>query len=184
MHVCIALTDRDLTTSTSKAPTDAILGEIDFLGMMTAILEAFAHFLRKLTLMFVLCKTHRYLSNEEANSGKVRWWELWMQQCSVRKRSPATQRGRRLPIGRLDCGWSEQRSDWSVGGNKGAATAYNNASGQQGVGLPKLALGTQSIIIIIIYSHHQHYPGYHKSFHHYHRQHHATNLTLLCFICS
>ena len=87
LHVCLALTDKDLTTSTSKAPTDAILGEIIFLGMMTAILEAFAHFLRKLTLMFVLCKTHRYLSNEEANSGKVRWWELWMQQCEEEESS-------------------------------------------------------------------------------------------------
>ena len=50
---------------------------------------------------------------------------------SVRKRSPATQRGRRLPIGRLDCGWSEQRSDWSVGGNKGAATATTTPQGNK-----------------------------------------------------
>ena len=60
---------------------------------------------------------------------------------SVRKRSPATQRGRRLPIGRLDCGWSEQRSDWSVGGNKGAATATTTPQGNKVWGCQSLHWG-------------------------------------------
>ena len=67
----------------------------------------------------------------------------------------SSRRGRWLPIGRLDCGWSGPVCDWSVWGNKGAATAYN-ASGQQGGGgMPKLALGT------------------HRAFHHHHHLHHC-----------
>ena len=139
LHVWLALTDKDMTTDTSKAPTDAIFREIiswawwqqswRLLPISSASL-LWCLFYAKLIAIFRMRKQIQ----EKCVGGSSG--------CnSVRKRSPATQRGRRLPIGRLDCGWSEQRSDWSVGGNKGAATATTTPQGNKVWGCQSLHWG-------------------------------------------
>ena len=145
---------------------------------------AFTQFLHKFTLMFVLCKTHHYFSNEEAESriqfGKVcsasrrrcrrrsrrrsrsrrrRRRKRRRRRCECNsgelERSPASRRGRRLPIGRLKRGWSEPASDWSV---EQLATKTRQQPttprGNKVWGAAKACIGDtkNSIIIIIIFT--------------------------------
>ena len=94
--------------------------------------------------MFVLCKTHHYLSNEEANS-RIQFGKV----CSTRRgecnseveRSPAA------AAGFLLVGWTAGGQGRSVVGRFEATKARQQPTSPQGNkvwGLPKLALGTHS----------------------------------------
>ena len=96
--------------------------------------------------MFVLCKTHHYLSNEEANS-RIQFGKV----CSTSIRGKCNRDVERSPAaaaGFLLVGWTAGGQSRPVIGRFEATKARQQpttASGQQGVGAAKACIGdTQS----------------------------------------